>query len=606
MNNFVVGILFCCSFFSLTITPAQTPVADSLQTLLQLENNDLRKAEILIELSGAMRSIDFQKSAEFADQAFQLAEKTSMNTQEAAKSLLYKGVAYYYQGNYDKAMEAYLQSLARYEKLNDKRGMASVWNEIGTFHKKQGDTDKALTNFQDALTLSSAINDSAQIANSMNNLGIVYELKGDFKRAMEFYQESATIKEALHDLNGVTYNYDNMGTLLAKSGRYREAERYLLRVIDLRKQLGDRGGYAIALNNLGELFFMQGEYARSRTYLLEALAITMEIDYKDLRRHIFQMLAETYQMEKNYSKAYDYMMKSVAVKDSIFNEQKSRQIVDMEKKYETEKKESEIRILKQENEIKDFRLQRNQIFTIALVMVLLALVGLGYLWTVQTRLKQKAELEATRASLKERQLQAVIASQEEERKRFAADLHDGLGQMISALRLNLSHEELSQKSVEQAVVVLNEMNGEIRNIAFNLMPQVLMNSGLPEALEEFANRMNRTGKIQVKVQAFKMEQELPMEQKIALYRVCQEWVNNVVKYSGCKSITLQVINHGDEVVITVEDDGHGFDSKTLVEGQGNGWKNINSRLGLIKGTIEIDSQSGRIGTTAVISAPLVS
>ncbi len=603
MKKFTAGIVLFCFVFCLHLQ-AQTPVADSLQSLLQHEKDDLRKAAILNALSEALRSSDFIKSREYAEQAFVLAEKSGVNSPEAARSLLNTGVAYYYQGNYEKALEAYLQSLGRYEKLSDKKGMASVWNEVGTFHKKQGEIDKALTNFQDALTLSSAIKDSLQIASSMNNLGMVYELKGDHEKAMDFYRQSAAIKELLHDLNGVTYNYDNMGTLLAKSGKYDEAQRYLLRVMEIRKQLNDRGGYAIAVNNLGEMYFMQGDYPKAREYFQAALAISFQIDYKDLRRHIYQMLSETYQREKNFSEAYAYMMKSVVVKDSIFNEQKSRQILDLEKKYETEKKETEIRFLKQENEIKDFRLQRNQIFIIALVVVLLALIGMGYLWSARTTLKQQAELEATRASLKESQLQAVIASQEEERKRFAADLHDGLGQMISALRLNLSHEELSKKSVEQAVVVLNEMNGEIRNIAFNLMPQVLVNGDLPDALQEFANRLNRTGKIVVQVQSFKMDLALPAEQKIAVYRVCQEWVNNVIKYSGCSTINIQLVNHGDELVITVEDDGQGFDAKTLMEGQGNGWKNINSRLGLIKGSIEIDSQPGRKGTTTVVAVPL--
>ena len=200
---------------------------------------------------------------------------------------------------------------------------------------------------------------------------------------------------------------------------------------------------------------------------------------------------------------------------------------------------------------------------------------------------------------------AVIASQEEERKRFAADLHDGLGQIISAVRLSLSKENPQQSTVDHALALLNDMNVEIRNIAFNLMPQALMKDGLEQALQEFATRMNRTGKVHVSVQSFKVDTQLGTEQKIALYRVCQEWVNNVVKYGKGQNISIQLVQHIEELMLTIEDDGKGFDTNLLVLGQGNGWRNINSRIGLIKGTIEIDSEPGRQGTTVMISIPLL-
>ncbi len=175
--------------------------------------------------------------------------------------------------------------------------------------------------------------------------------------------------------------------------------------------------------------------------------------------------------------------------------------------------------------------------------------------------------------------------------------------MISALRLNLSHEPIQKSKVDEAVDILNEMNVEIRKIAFNLMPQVLMNSGLTEALTEFANRINRTGKVQVSIQAFDVNQEMSSAQKIALYRICQEWVNNVLKYSDANRISLQLVQHEDELVTIIEDNGRGFDKSALTSGSGNGWKNINSRLGLIKGNIEIDSAPGHQGTTVVITVP---
>jgi signal transduction histidine kinase len=138
------------------------------------------------------------------------------------------------------------------------------------------------------------------------------------------------------------------------------------------------------------------------------------------------------------------------------------------------------------------------------------------------------------------------------------------------------------------------------------MPQALMKEGLEEALKEFATRINHSGGITINVGGFNTSVQLDTEKKIALYRICQEWVNNAIKYSGCKNVNIQIVHHPDELIITIEDDGNGFDTSNLTQGQGNGWKNINSRLALLKGHLEIDSTPGRAGTTMIISVPLFS
>ena len=133
-----------------------------------------------------------------------------------------------------------------------------------------------------------------------------------------------------------------------------------------------------------------------------------------------------------------------------------------------------------------------------------------------------------------------------------------------------------------------------------------MTENLEAALEQFVARIKRTGKINVTVSAFNLVSDIPIDQKIALYRICQEWVNNVIKYSGAQTISIQLVQHPDELVVTIEDDGAGFDPGDLNRSQGNGWKNINSRATLMKGTVEIDSAPGRKGTTLLLSVPAFS
>jgi two-component system, NarL family, sensor kinase len=579
---------------------SQNKKADSLQVLIKNEANAKRKAILLNELSLEFRNTDYKKSIEFAEQAFEIAKQIG-DVGQLGRARLSIGIENYYLGKYEEALESYLAALKIYEDANDNKGRASVLNELGTFNKKQGDREKSQKNFEQALTLSTEINDSLEIANSMNNLGIIYEMKEDFTKAMDYFKKSTIIKEAMSDLNGVSYNYANMGELQVSLGNFKEAENYLNKVIGIRKKLNDKTGYAIALNNMGEMFLAKRDYALARKYLIPALELTYQTDYKDLRRYVYSILAKTYDAEGNYKESYQCLIKGNEVKDSIFNEQKSQQLFEIQTKYETEKKESEIRFLKQENQLQDSNIKQNKLLIVSLAGVLLGGIALGFLYRTRIQLKQQAELEATRASLRESQLQAVIGSQEEERKRFAADLHDGLGQMISAVRLGLSKENVEKASVNHALALLNDMNGEIRDIAFNLMPQVLVKGGLEEALKEFATRINRSGGVHINVQTYDVNNNLSSEHRIALYRISQEWVNNVIKYSGATTVSIQVVQHPEELVLTIEDNGKGFNPERLTQSQGNGWKNINSRLHLIKGTIEIDSQEGRKGSTFVIS-----
>jgi len=394
-----------------------------------------------------------------------------------------------------------------------------------------------------------------------------------------------------------------------KLGQTEKAIDLLNQANTLNREFNNRKELAFVLIYEAAIYKNKGDLITAENFANEALMIAQEIQalqqVMDARLELQQVMdarlerAEIKAKKGEFAAAYNEHRAYVLAKDSLFQKEKARQMAELQTEYETVKKENQILLLEQENEIKDSKLTQSMQAIVILLVVLTLILTLGYLWKNRMRLKQQAELQATRAALREAQLKAVIASQEEERKRFAADLHDGLGQMISALRLSLSKEKIEKPAVDHALGVLNDMNLEIRNIAFNLMPQVLVKSGLDEALKEFAARINRAGSVSVTVQTFNLNADMPDELRIALYRICQEWVNNVLKYGHANQIAIQIVQHPQELVLTIEDDGDGFELKALTSGQGNGWKNINSRLHMIKGSIEIDTIPGRKGTTLV-------
>ncbi|HBK88014.1 MAG: tetratricopeptide repeat protein [Cyclobacteriaceae bacterium] len=620
---------------------AQNGNIDSLKIALRSAQGKAR-AKVLLELCWQLRFSNADTARTYGLAALDLARQLNETDLEGA-ALNYIGITHEAQGNYTDALSFELKALEMARKSGDEAKTARLLNDIGIVHDEKGDWQKALEYYYEARRIFEHRKDTSNMAMVLSNIGIVLKAQKEYQQVIGYYREARQLYQQLNHKFGMAACDANLGSVYMMLERYDSALFYSLRANEAFEQQNVQQFLAMTLCNTGMTYDKLGQEGPAMNYLLRAqklfesydnkkelasvliylggvhrktgsveeglrkvergLAMAIKIGAKEQVQDAHREMAELYAAQGDYRGAFLEHQQYATMKDSLFQQEKARQVAELQTLYETEKKENAIQQLTQENQLKDFRNTRNELIIVLMTVLLLGLLGLGWLWRNRTQLKQEAEIAFTRSELKTAQLKAVITSQEEERRRFAADLHDGMGQMISALRLNLSHDPVQQSKVEEAVGILNEMNVEIRKIAFNLMPQVLMNSGLTEALTEFANRINRTGKVQISVQAFDLDGSMSAEQKIALYRIGQEWVNNVIKYSGATKISIQLVQHEDELVVTVEDNGSGFDASALYSSEGNGWKNINSRLGLIRGAIEIDSAPGRTGTTVVITVP---
>jgi signal transduction histidine kinase len=133
------------------------------------------------------------------------------------------------------------------------------------------------------------------------------------------------------------------------------------------------------------------------------------------------------------------------------------------------------------------------------------------------------------------------------------------------------------------------------------MPQTLMNEGLVAAVQELIKRINSANQLQVKLSVLDVSQRLGEVAEVSLYRIIQEFLSNIMKYSQASQVYLGLTQHDDELVLTIEDDGIGYDLSKFMNSQGNGWRNINTRLNLIKGELEVDTQEGRKGSSILIT-----
>lgn len=140
---------------------------------------------------------------------------------------------------------------------------------------------------------------------------------------------------------------------------------------------------------------------------------------------------------------------------------------------------------------------------------------------------------------------------------------------------NTSNDPLVRNEiVDNSTILLNDIQREIQNIAFNLMPQVLTNEGLIPALQELITRINKSNQVNANVRVFGIDERLNEVFEISLYRILQEWISNILKYAEATKLLIQFTAHEEEVISTVEDNGNGFGLKTFGNSKGNGWRNI--------------------------------
>ncbi len=236
------------------------------------------------------------------------------------------------------------------------------------------------------------------------------------------------------------------------------------------------------------------------------------------------------------------------------------------------------------------------------LVILIASIALY--WAIQKRL-QIVRADAIQQQKiidleKDKQLvsaEALLKGQEEERSRIAKDLHDGLGGMLSgvkisfsALKESLGLENRSSILFDKPIKQLDNTIAELRKVAHHLMPDALTKFGLKNAIDDFCKTMQVSGGSKIVCQQLGTERKFNDNINLNIYRIVQELINNAVKHANPTQILVQLTTTADKIFVTVEDDGKGFNIDTLQDASGIGYSNIKNRVDYLGGRIEIVSK----------------
>ena len=503
---------------------------------------------------------------------------------------------HYYQGEVDSSFYYRLVAIRQFEAAQKVSMAGREYAELG-YQYKRINLDKAFAYVRQGVKMLEEIQDTVGLSNVYNNFGVLYEMRESYDSALFYYQSSLDLKKILNDSLGIPYSLENIALIQIINQQYQVAESNLKNALTYRIAVNDQQGLLGNYINLAELYHHKGSYQTSIGYFQKALDKEKEIGQPYAAQYCYEKLTDVYQKTGNYRRALDALVNFTAIKDSLSNEQNIKNVEALTIQYETEKKEREIELLSVENQLKAAEVKNaNNRFYASLGGTGLLVLTVFLLFN-RYKHKQRALLAEEKAQNQRIGFRSLIEGEEKERKRIARELHDGLGQLLSTARLNVSAledrmEPVITKQWENSIKLIDEAVTEVRHISHNMMPNALISIGFEAAIKEQVHSINDAGKIQVHTTMPEEKLALPESEAIALYRVIQEVLNNALKYAEAQNIWL-TITRKEGIHIHIKDDGKGFDTGLIRSSDGIGWRNIQSRVEILNGALDIQSEIGK-------------
>jgi len=530
------------------------------------------------------------------------------------------GSTYMNLGQHEKALEYQLQIIPLYEKLKDPIKLSTLYGNLAYAYGNIEQYKKAIEYGEKSLQIGRQIKNDFSITTTLVNLSTVYISTGEIKTAIKYLEEARAIAKRTNNQYALLVTSLNLGDANIRLGNFNKLEAYYEEAFTLAEKLGDQESMVVSLRGKAIDNFYKKKIVLAESFAKQSLQLAIANNMIEHVGKSYTVLADLAVLKGDFKTNNFYAIKSDSIRTLLLNESIAENIQELEAKYESEKKEQQIKELTQETAIKDLSIRQNRLFNLILIGSLLALLVIVLLArrTYQQKKKILVRENALNQSRiveleKEKQLmasEAVIKGQDEERGRLAKDLHDGLGGLLSGVKFSLanmkSHVILDADSAlvfERSLDMLDHSISELRRVAHNMMPEVLVKFGLSEALKSYCDRMRESQIFKIDFQSIGMEERLSSNTEIFVYRIVQELLNNTAKHAKATQVLVQLARQNNELSITVEDDGSGFDKSMVDKASGAGWGNIRSRVDYLKGKLDVLSAAGQ-GTSVHITIPV--
>ena len=389
--------------------------------------------------------------------------------------------------------------------------------------------------------------------------------------------------------------------IYARQGKFEKAIEYSNSSLKIAREKKIEWLEGLSLYILGRSMEGLKKYDKMLAYLMQSLEVTKRnINHIQLRKEVYESLKNYYLLKNNPKMALEYTIKAKESIEIIYFskiESDLRSFSEYQLIEEQRMIISKIALDKKLVEVENDKLKSKQkLYLIAMLVGLSFLILLAILF-INWRRVVKLKAIQTNKNIHIETLNALINGQELERVRVAQELHDGLGTMLSRMKIMVGKGADTIK-INQ---MIDETCTEVRVISGNLQPNSLANFGLIKAVEELVNKQKSTTP-NIIFQYFGQQFELVNKKALMVYRIIQELLANSLKHANSEEILVQLIFGDDkQLTLTVEDDGVGFDENNI-KNDSSGWSNIRSRVNFLEGFINLHTHKNS-GTSVTISIP---
>jgi two-component system, NarL family, sensor kinase len=589
---------------------------DEALTLSKKLNYANGLADCYIWKAELLKSSEQFKEAHLAlDSVIHLASLSSLLEEKSAFAYRQKGQIYFSQDDYYNALHFYFEALKYYEYHPD-HNTTSLLTNITSIYSLLNNYEKAIEFGKKNLQFSEQTGKKMIVIQAQMGLVNIYLKKNDLASASALLDQVAPhIPDDFEMIINGAY-YDRRGTIYYLQKKYDSSFTYYQQALYYSEKMGHRLNANLALYHLSDNALKLDKLQIAKKYALQNMELAKKIGTPAARFAALLNMSEYYKKTGNHSKAFELLKEGTQLKDSVLSESNIKQMNTLGVIYETGKSQKEIVQLQTEKKLQNIQLKQKSNWNILFMVCSIGLLIMGLL--AYKNMRKSQQLSEQQQALqrqqiadleKDKQLLAIdsmLKGQEEERNRIAKDLHDGLGGMLSGVKLSfinmkenmiLTPENLA--GFERSIELLDSSIKELRKVAHNLMPEALVKFGLEEALKDFCNSIAASSQLNVIYQQFGEKRKLTNTAEVFIYRIIQELVNNALKYAAAKTIMVQLTKYASKISITVEDDGKGFDTNTIEDMKGAGFSNIRYRVNYFKGTIDIVSGPGE-GTSVNI------
>lgn len=516
---------------------------------------------------------------------------------DSIENLISKGIELFGESKFPQTLSLFYQALKIAEKHNLVEKQGVIYSNLVPVYRETGKYDMTKKMGAKALSILLKTNNYKAIASTYNNLGVMYYEQYMDSAAFVNYKTSLRYSHKANDSLALFAGYKNIGAYYYEVGDtlagIQNTQKSMLYLPKNKNPLKWFSGYL----TLGEIYTYSGNIDIGKKYLDSAALYLPKLNANHKFKDYHYALHEYYKGKGNYQEALKeyYLYKSLT--DSIVGIEKSKELDEINVRYETEKKDK--KIIEQRLKIQKEKTTKVIYISGLSFMVIILLISMVFY-----RRKQRVKTQKLLQEQHEKSMREIFDAEQKERIRIARDLHDSIGQKLAVMKMLLPSKS-EFPDVEKIANYLDETTAEVRSISHNLIPEIL-SFGIIKAVASLAERINSTENIQVSFFADDSIKELQLSKQteLSLYRIIQEITSNIVRHSKTKELKIELKQQTNLFQIIIADNGVGFDNDAIDSSSGLGWKNIYARIKLVNGNIKIHSEKNK-GSNFLINIPVV-